>query len=1218
MRSAVLFCGALVVVAAEMQFGFFDFSATPPAGWQVMSLADINDYRTELISYYNANNGFLLVEEWTSENCCVAVSGGDKLVISDTQYGYQFMANPSNGAVDCTPAGGYTLEKYQFYGLPTIAADATFSSAVACQTNKNPGIFMFGHNVTAAPDDAPSQATTITAIVPLDSYTGNVSFSFGLYDYSHDPGGGWRVMRMSDILAYKTELVEYYNTHGGLHLVKNWTAGNCCVAMADGSKLVISGTLYGFQFLAIPATGAVDCTPEGGYQLPVYQFYGLLQLNASAGFSSTEACVTSHNPAIFMLAHTSAPTAAPTPAPSPAPTASPTAAPTAAPSVSPTASPTVGPTAAPSASPTASPTQAPTNHPVPTTSPTPAPTDPPPTPQPTSPTSNQTAGSTSTTPPAPTPVQAPVVVSVNLRLGGVSAAAFSAGMRDSFRGAVATHLAVAVAQVAILSVKQTPEGARRLATLAFAVTNDFIVTGRRLASDSADVEYTVTVANVSQATGVRAILGEDEDAASAISSLNRSGTGGNGTSAHGSSNSPSGGVGGGSGAAGGATFVSLLVAALVSHGAAALLPTAGTFTVTLIGSPRVITHSPTPVPDTATAAPPPSPATFPPSPWSIALPSPGSVSRDAHPEYGGAVAGVLGGLLGCALLSGLALKLSWRRRKSRGCAEGRVSLGPPEEDRAVQLVGEALGVVPGGGGPGGPGGQPLEKGKGGKKQKQKWGKKRKQTSAEPTEPLADQHTPGGECCDKSDPADVPEASAGAGSATALGGARGQAVARAKAQALALALARAKAQAASWDESRASAQAKLQGERGAAAQTGIAVNDPAQPRSDWAASPTARTGGRKGRGATVAPLPAARRSFAGPIPPPCAGTVLLPLARPLAPLSMPRTAAGGCGCDAALAGAVGVGGTATATITTATVITTAATDARVPGPRPEAVAEAVPEVMAEAAIEAATEVVAEAATEAAAGAPAEAATEAVVEDGSPDMAGPATEAAAEAVLEAGSRDVAGPATEAAVEAATEVVAEAEALAAPILRCTAASRAAAGGTTAVVTALAAAALLAAHVSRCPLCTLPVGRCPHTQCPRCTLPREACVCWSGKAWAKRISAARKRRTQVQQTPEREREQERERERGAEDGARSDVEGDDVERGGGGVQPEAGVQPSSPGGSKKKTKKKKTKTKIKMATTAAATEKEQRDADGHSDTGDASRLAVCSSPKREPQVFD
>ena len=91
---------------------------------------------------------------------------------------------------------------------------------------------------------------------------GGPSVEFGLYDYSADPGGGWRALSLLELRANKAEFVKAYNERGGVAVIKAFRSGNCCIALAGGEKLIVSGTPYGHQFPSALSGGSAPLLPR--------------------------------------------------------------------------------------------------------------------------------------------------------------------------------------------------------------------------------------------------------------------------------------------------------------------------------------------------------------------------------------------------------------------------------------------------------------------------------------------------------------------------------------------------------------------------------------------------------------------------------------------------------------------------------------------------------------------------------------------------------------------------------------------------------------------------------------------------------------------------------------------------------------------------------------------------------------------------------------------
>jgi hypothetical protein len=288
------------VVRPDIEFGLYDSQQTPPGGWHLMSLTDIQTHKAEFVESYNKNGGFRAIKLFTAANCCIALNGGKKITISGTKYGIQFPGDKDTNAIRCNPPGGYGAvtgssrsTNYNFFQLAQLTMQHTIGEKTACVTNHNPGLFM-----------------------RMPAWHSDVEF--GLYDADITPAGGWELMGTSDFNRFRAEFVKEYNAEGGLKVIEVFQSKNCCIAVKDGEKLIIEGTPYKYQFPA-GADGGIRCNPTGGYKDERYQFYRTPGLTMMSKFSSKKACATNHNPGIYIRGHV-APTPAPTPFPTPSPT----------------------------------------------------------------------------------------------------------------------------------------------------------------------------------------------------------------------------------------------------------------------------------------------------------------------------------------------------------------------------------------------------------------------------------------------------------------------------------------------------------------------------------------------------------------------------------------------------------------------------------------------------------------------------------------------------------------------------------------------------------------------------------------------------------------------------------------------------------------------------------------------------------------------------------
>jgi hypothetical protein len=102
---------------------------------------------------------------------------------------------------------------------------------------------------------------------------------------------------------YKKELIAYYNLNKGFNTIKPWASGNCCFAVKGGDRLTISDTRYNIQFPA-STSKAIRCSPTGGYNEQKYRLYREDSIRPEQVFgSTTESCIHSHNPALFVHEH---------------------------------------------------------------------------------------------------------------------------------------------------------------------------------------------------------------------------------------------------------------------------------------------------------------------------------------------------------------------------------------------------------------------------------------------------------------------------------------------------------------------------------------------------------------------------------------------------------------------------------------------------------------------------------------------------------------------------------------------------------------------------------------------------------------------------------------------------------------------------------------------------------------------------------------------------
>ena len=128
----------------QVDFGVYDFQngGLLSGGCELASTQQLIKYKAQLIDSYNAAGGLKVLKPFQAGNCCFAVKGGNKLILSVTKYGYIFPAS-STGALRCDPALMYdSAALYKFYGTSTLRAVQNFSEKPACATSHNPGIFI--------------------------------------------------------------------------------------------------------------------------------------------------------------------------------------------------------------------------------------------------------------------------------------------------------------------------------------------------------------------------------------------------------------------------------------------------------------------------------------------------------------------------------------------------------------------------------------------------------------------------------------------------------------------------------------------------------------------------------------------------------------------------------------------------------------------------------------------------------------------------------------------------------------------------------------------------------------------------------------------------------------------------------------------------------------------------------------------------------------------
>jgi hypothetical protein len=282
----------LVGVTARVEFGLFDHESTLSKGWYPASAKDLNDNKADFVAQYNKNSGLKLLKAFKSNNCCIAVRGGDKLRVSGIK-GNVFPSGPKGG-MQCNPGFGYDKKTYGFYGAKQLKDDVTFRGvAGACATKNNMGVFMREAKYSA------KIAKDGSAIGKTRADLNKVSFS--LYNSRATPPGNWRLMGMSDFAEFKNDFIQSYNSNG-IKALDTFTSNNCCIAVAGGKKLMISGTktaVKNTHFQYPSQGGALKCNPARGY-MGSFKFYAVNKISSDAKFSSGTGCSDGENPGIFI------------------------------------------------------------------------------------------------------------------------------------------------------------------------------------------------------------------------------------------------------------------------------------------------------------------------------------------------------------------------------------------------------------------------------------------------------------------------------------------------------------------------------------------------------------------------------------------------------------------------------------------------------------------------------------------------------------------------------------------------------------------------------------------------------------------------------------------------------------------------------------------------------------------------------------------------------
>ena len=113
---------------------------------QLRSIADINANYAKFAATYNAKNGFLVVGNWNSGNCCFPFTNGKYLQYAGTWVG---PTSYSGGAVSITCNGNYQdgtymglTEGQNTHTMKTLPVLDNKFQERDCGPNNNPAIFM--------------------------------------------------------------------------------------------------------------------------------------------------------------------------------------------------------------------------------------------------------------------------------------------------------------------------------------------------------------------------------------------------------------------------------------------------------------------------------------------------------------------------------------------------------------------------------------------------------------------------------------------------------------------------------------------------------------------------------------------------------------------------------------------------------------------------------------------------------------------------------------------------------------------------------------------------------------------------------------------------------------------------------------------------------------------------------------------------------------------